>query len=127
MAGLQGTGKTTAAGKLALLLKKKGLKVLLVATDVYRPGGCGVDGTAPRPVEGLRVGRVHVFFVDGAASSGKFQAVVSMLCTAPLEARLSCDHTSPLPPHPHPHPTAVCSSRHRPARDPGRHDRRAGV
>ncbi|EFN56751.1 hypothetical protein CHLNCDRAFT_48710 [Chlorella variabilis] len=37
MAGLQGTGKTTAAGKLALYLKKKGLKVLLVATDVYRP------------------------------------------------------------------------------------------
>ncbi|PRW50901.1 Signal recognition particle 54 kDa chloroplastic isoform B [Chlorella sorokiniana] len=37
MAGLQGTGKTTAAGKLALHLKKKGLKVLLVATDVYRP------------------------------------------------------------------------------------------
>ncbi len=37
MAGLQGTGKTTAAGKLALFLKKKGQKVLLVATDVYRP------------------------------------------------------------------------------------------
>ena len=37
MAGLQGTGKTTAAGKLALYLKKKGQKVLLVATDVYRP------------------------------------------------------------------------------------------
>lgn len=34
----QGTGKTTAAGKLALYLKKRGLKVLLVATDVYRPG-----------------------------------------------------------------------------------------
>ena len=37
MAGLQGTGKTTAAGKLALFLKKKGQKVLLVATDIYRP------------------------------------------------------------------------------------------
>lgn len=37
MAGLQGTGKTTAAGKLALWLKNKGQKVLLVATDVYRP------------------------------------------------------------------------------------------
>lgn len=37
--GVQGTGKTTAAGKLALHLKKKGLKVLMVATDVYRPGG----------------------------------------------------------------------------------------
>jgi signal recognition particle subunit SRP54 len=37
MAGLQGTGKTTAAGKLALLLKKRGQRVLLAATDVYRP------------------------------------------------------------------------------------------
>lgn len=35
---LQGTGKTTAAGKLALYMKKRGMKVLLVATDVYRPG-----------------------------------------------------------------------------------------
>ncbi|MBA4417981.1 MAG: signal recognition particle protein [Syntrophus sp. (in: bacteria)] len=35
--GLQGSGKTTTAGKLALLLRKKGRKPLLVATDVYRP------------------------------------------------------------------------------------------
>ncbi len=38
MAGLQGSGKTTHAGKLAYLLKnKKGKKPLLVAGDVYRP------------------------------------------------------------------------------------------
>jgi len=37
MAGLQGTGKTTACGKLAKLLTKKGQKVLMVATDIYRP------------------------------------------------------------------------------------------
>jgi signal recognition particle subunit SRP54 len=35
--GLQGSGKTTTAGKLALVLRKKGRKPLLVATDVYRP------------------------------------------------------------------------------------------
>jgi signal recognition particle subunit SRP54 len=35
--GLQGSGKTTAAGKLALQLKKGGRKVLLVSCDVYRP------------------------------------------------------------------------------------------
>jgi len=37
MAGLQGVGKTTACGKLALFLKKQGKTSLLVATDVYRP------------------------------------------------------------------------------------------
>ena len=38
LVGLQGTGKTTSAGKLALLLKSKmNKKVLLAAGDVYRP------------------------------------------------------------------------------------------
>ena len=38
LVGLQGTGKTTSAGKLAYLLKKKyAKKVLLAACDVYRP------------------------------------------------------------------------------------------
>ena len=37
MAGLQGVGKTTACGKMALFLKKQKKKVLMVATDVYRP------------------------------------------------------------------------------------------
>ena len=35
--GLQGSGKTTTAGKLANLLRKEGKKPLLVACDVYRP------------------------------------------------------------------------------------------
>ncbi len=37
MAGLQGTGKTTATAKLALHLRKLERSALLVATDVYRP------------------------------------------------------------------------------------------
>ena len=37
MCGLQGAGKTTLCGKLALLLKKQGKRPLLVAGDVYRP------------------------------------------------------------------------------------------
>lgn len=37
MCGLQGAGKTTLCGKLALLLKKQGKKPLLVAGDIYRP------------------------------------------------------------------------------------------
>lgn len=37
MCGLQGAGKTTMCGKLALMLKKQGKKVLLAAGDIYRP------------------------------------------------------------------------------------------
>ncbi|HOL17676.1 MAG TPA: signal recognition particle protein [Bacillota bacterium] len=38
MVGLQGSGKTTTAVKLALQLKKGGRNPLLVAADIYRPG-----------------------------------------------------------------------------------------
>lgn len=37
MVGLQGSGKTTTSGKLALQLRRKGSRPLLVAADVYRP------------------------------------------------------------------------------------------
>lgn len=37
LVGLQGAGKTTTAGKLALMMKKKGKHPLLAACDVYRP------------------------------------------------------------------------------------------
>ena len=59
LAGLQGSGKTTAAGKLAKLLKSQGLQPLLVGADLQRPAA----------VEQLRVlaERVEVpFFSDPA-------------------------------------------------------------
>jgi signal recognition particle subunit SRP54 len=37
MAGLQGSGKTTTSGKLAMWLKKGGHRPMLVSVDVYRP------------------------------------------------------------------------------------------
>ena len=37
LAGLQGSGKTTTAGKLAYRLQKSGKSVLMIAADVYRP------------------------------------------------------------------------------------------
>ena len=63
MAGLQGSGKTTTAAKLALMLRKKGKRPLLVACDTRRPAaveqlaalGRQLDlavyseGTAPAP------------------------------------------------------------------------------
>jgi signal recognition particle subunit SRP54 len=70
MAGLQGTGKTTASAKLALHLRKENRSTMLVATDVYRPAavdqlitlGKQIDvpvfdmGTDANPVEIARQG-----------------------------------------------------------------------
>jgi signal recognition particle subunit SRP54 len=70
MAGLQGTGKTTATAKLALYLRKEKRSALMVATDVYRPAaidqlktlGQQIDvpvfdlGTGADPVEIARQG-----------------------------------------------------------------------
>jgi fused signal recognition particle receptor len=57
--GVNGSGKTTTAGKLARLLSGRGMRVLLAAADTYRAAGieqalawaerAGVDGFAGRP------------------------------------------------------------------------------
>lgn len=61
IAGLQGSGKTTFTGKLALYLqKKKSKKVLLVAGDIYRPAA--IDQLK---VLGGQVG-AEVFTIDGS-------------------------------------------------------------
>jgi signal recognition particle subunit SRP54 len=59
LVGLQGSGKTTAAGKLARLLRSQGERVMLVACDPYRPA-------AVRQLEtlGERLG-VPVYFEQG--------------------------------------------------------------
>ncbi len=59
MVGLQGSGKTTSAGKLANLYKNDGKKVMLVAADIYRPAA--IDQLQ---VLGQRLG-VPVFSVPG--------------------------------------------------------------
>lgn len=74
LVGLQGAGKTTAAAKLGLYLKKKGKKVLLVAADTFRPAakdqllklgseigvdvftGGGEDNSLNIASEGVRIG-----------------------------------------------------------------------
>ncbi len=76
MVGLQGSGKTTSAGKLAYLMKNKlNKKVLLAAGDVYRPAAIdqlaqiaksiGVDlvnlGTGVSPVEISKQARDKAF------------------------------------------------------------------
>ena len=65
MVGLQGSGKTTHSGKLALHLRKEGRNPLMVAADIYRPAAVNQlqslgkqvnipvyeEGTRARPVE----------------------------------------------------------------------------
>jgi signal recognition particle subunit SRP54 len=57
--GLQGSGKTTLTGKIALMAKKKNKKVMVVAADIYRPAA----------VKQLKVLAdqiaVEHFFIDG--------------------------------------------------------------
>ncbi|MEY8436612.1 signal recognition particle protein [Atopobiaceae bacterium 24-176] len=60
LVGLQGSGKTTAAAKLAYLLKKQGKSPLLAACDVYRPAAADQLATL-----GAEIG-VPVFRGDGA-------------------------------------------------------------
>ncbi len=59
MCGLQGAGKTTHTGKLALMYKKQGKRPLLAACDVYRPAAI-----KQLQVIGEQIG-VPVFTIDG--------------------------------------------------------------
>ncbi len=84
LCGLQGAGKTTAAGKLARLLKKEGKKPALVACDVQRPAavdqlrtvGSRLDvpvfdrGTGADPVE------IAAWGVESARSQGRDVVIV---------------------------------------------------
>jgi signal recognition particle subunit SRP54 len=58
LVGLQGSGKTTTAGKLAVMLRKKGKKPYLVPADVYRPAAIDqlkkVGGQLDVPVFGSK-------------------------------------------------------------------------
>ena len=91
MAGLQGSGKTTTAAKLALFLRKKGRRPLLVACDTRRPAAIDQlqalgkqldipvysEGSAPAPpdiaaraIEFAKRGAHNIVIVD---TSGRLQ------------------------------------------------------
>ena len=59
MVGLQGSGKTTTAGKLARRLKAQGKKCMLVAADIYRPAAINQLTTL-----GMKLG-ITVFSIKG--------------------------------------------------------------
>jgi signal recognition particle subunit SRP54 len=69
MVGLQGSGKTTTAAKLARRLKNEGRAVRLVAADVYRPAAIDQLETLGKPRHGIdeaRRARDRVVIVDTA-------------------------------------------------------------
>nr|MBN2278596.1 signal recognition particle protein [candidate division Zixibacteria bacterium] len=57
--GLQGSGKTTLSGKLALYAKRKNKKSLLVAADIYRPAAVKQLQLLGKSID------VEVFHLDG--------------------------------------------------------------
>jgi signal recognition particle subunit SRP54 len=96
MAGLQGSGKTTATGKLARYLRENGSSVAVAACDVYRPaaveqlikvgGQAGVDvyeqGTDRDPV------KIAAWARDRAISEGKDVLIIDTSGRLHVDAEL---------------------------------------
>jgi signal recognition particle subunit SRP54 len=116
MAGLQGSGKTTTCGKLALNLRKRGKSVLLVAADLQRPAAVeqlsvlGRDLEVPvftetgvpppvvcaHAVEKARADGVGVVILDTAGRLHVDEALMTEVAevaarTSPHEVLLVCD------------------------------------
>ena len=65
MCGLQGAGKTTHTGKLALYMKKQGKRSLLAACDIYRPAAIKQLQVVGEAVD------TEVFTIDGCKDAVK--------------------------------------------------------
>ncbi len=95
MTGLQGSGKTTTAGKLALKLHRQGKKVMLASLDIYRPAAqqqlellAGQVGVLSLPII---AGQQPLAIVERAKTAASLQACdVLILDTA---GRLHIDET----------------------------------
>ena len=99
MAGLQGSGKTTATGKLARMLRESGSSVAVAACDVYRPAAvdqliklgaqAGVDvyeqGTDAKPVA------IAKWAADRARSEGKDVLIVDTSGRLHVDAELMAE------------------------------------
>jgi signal recognition particle subunit SRP54 len=99
MAGLQGSGKTTATGKLARMLREAGSSVAVAACDVYRPAAvdqliklgaqAGVDvyerGTDATPVA------IAKWAADRARSEGKDVLIVDTSGRLHVDAELMAE------------------------------------
>ena len=89
LVGLQGSGKTTAAAKLAYLLKSEGKRPLLAACDVHRPAAADQLETLGSEIE------VPVYRGDGrdavAIASASIQQAVDNIVIVDTAGRLQID------------------------------------
>ncbi len=89
LCGLQGSGKTTTAGKLAAYLKKRGRSVMLAAADLQRPAAVEQLETVVKHVQEELPGGAGVQFYsepDKVAAYGKAVGVAVGVCQRALAA-----------------------------------------
>jgi signal recognition particle subunit SRP54 len=89
LSGLQGSGKTTTAGKLAAWLKKRGRSVMLVAADLQRPAAVEQLQTVAETVQRDLPGGAQVRFygeADKSAEYGKAVGVAVQVCQRGIAA-----------------------------------------
>ena len=89
LCGLQGSGKTTTAGKLAAYLKKRGRSVMLCAADLQRPAAVEQLETVAKQVQAEMPGGASVHFYsepDKVAAYGKAVGVAVGVCQRALTA-----------------------------------------
>lgn len=86
LVGLQGSGKTTSAGKIANLLRKQGRRPLLVAADVHRPAAIDQLEALGKQLS-LPVRRVGTTAIPGDVSASIARDVAAAIREAPAEGR----------------------------------------
>ena len=88
MTGLQGSGKTTTCGKLAIHLKKKGKTVMLAAADLQRPAAVEQLETISKQAEAVPGNGKISFYSepDKIAEYGKAVGVAVGVCQRALAA-----------------------------------------
>ncbi len=89
LCGLQGSGKTTTAGKLAAFLKKRGRTVMLVAADLQRPAAVEQLQIVAEQVERDSPGGATVSFYgepDKCGAYGKAVGVAVEVCQRGIAA-----------------------------------------
>ena len=88
LSGLQGSGKTTTAGKMALRLKNQGGKPMMIAADIYRPAAVeqlqtlGDDLEVPVHSPSPGENRVETIITEGLTQANKLGADTVLIDTA---------------------------------------------